>query len=225
MPLLYVNKLAATEQLGLDAKADERVRDAIERVLARQDSNGAFGLWGVGGEDIWLDAFVTDFLTRARERGFAVPQNAFNLALDRLRNFVANTTEADEKAEPIAYAAYVLARNGRPVIGDLRYLADTKIGAFQTPLARGQIAAALALLGDRGRSQAAFGAALQRLREIRDDASYRPDYGSRLRDGAGLLALVSEANAGRETIQPIGRVIEEERPSLRRTSTQENAWM
>ena len=64
-------------------------------MLARQDSNGAFGLWSVGGDDIWLDAYVTDFLTRARERGFAVPQLAFNLALDRLRNFVANTTEAE----------------------------------------------------------------------------------------------------------------------------------
>ena len=55
-------------------KADDRIRDAIERVLSRQDSSGAFGLWSVGGDDLWLDAFVTDFLTRARERGFAVPQ-------------------------------------------------------------------------------------------------------------------------------------------------------
>ena len=37
LPLLYVNKLAATEALALDTQLDERVRDAIERVLARQD--------------------------------------------------------------------------------------------------------------------------------------------------------------------------------------------
>ncbi len=86
MPLLYVNRLATEDALALDERADERVREAIERVLARQDSNGSFGLWSVGGDDIWLDAYVTDFLTRARERGFAVPQVAFNLALDRLRN-------------------------------------------------------------------------------------------------------------------------------------------
>ena len=36
------------ENLALDDKADERVRGAIERVLARQDSNGSFGLWSVG---------------------------------------------------------------------------------------------------------------------------------------------------------------------------------
>ena len=41
--------------------------------MSRQDSNGSFGLWSVGGNDVWLDAYVTDFLTRARERGFKVP--------------------------------------------------------------------------------------------------------------------------------------------------------
>ena len=225
LPLLYVNKLAATEALALDTQLDERVRDAIERVLARQDSNGAFGLWSVGGDDMWLNAYVTDFLTRARERNFAVPQRAFDLALERLRNFVANTTEVESNGADLAYAAYVLARNGRPVMGDLRYLADTKIAAFRTPLSRAQIGAALGLLGDRGRSQSVFGGAVEQLRGTRDAGVYRADYGTRLRDGAGMLALVSEAGLARETIQPISRVIEEERGSNRTTSTQENAWM
>lgn len=224
MPLLYVNTLAAAGDLGLDGKADERVRDAIERVLARQDGNGAFGLWGVGGEDIWLDAYVTDFLTRARERGFAVPQGAFGLALDRLRNFVANTAEIGENGANLGYAAYVLARNGRPVMGDLRYLADTKLAEFATPLARAQVAAALALLGDRGRAQAAFGAAIEQLRTLRDGPGARPDYGTRLRDGAGMLALVAEAGS-RDAIGPIAQMVEEERRSNRATSTQENGWM
>ena len=41
-------------------------------MLARQGSEGAFGLWSPGGDDAWLDAYVTDFLTRARARGFSV---------------------------------------------------------------------------------------------------------------------------------------------------------
>ena len=203
LPLLYVNKLAAAERLALDQNVDERVKNAIERVLARQGSDGSFGLWSVGGEDAWLTAYVADFLTRARERGFDVPQLAFNLALDRLRNYVANTTEVNKDGDDLAYAAYVLARNGRPVMGDLRYLADTKLADFSTPLARAQIAAALALLGDRGRSQAAFGSAVEQLRTTRDGGVSRPDYGTRLRDGAGMLALVSEAGISRDAIRPI----------------------
>jgi uncharacterized protein YfaS (alpha-2-macroglobulin family) len=224
LPLLYVNRLAEEENLSLDAKADERVRSAIERILARQDSNGSFGLWSVGGDDIWLDAYTSDFLTRARERGFTVPQVAFNLALDRLRNFVANTTQVEENASNLAYAAYVLARNGRPVMGDLRYLADTKMDAFASPLSRGQIAAALALLGDRARAQKAFMAAVDVLRSGRDTGEYRADYGSRLRDGAGLLALASESDNASTLIQPVARIVDEER-GTRRTSTQEEAWL
>ena len=77
LPLLYVNDLAAQAQVALDTDVDQRIRDAIERLLARQGGNGGFGLWSVGGDDPWLDAYVTDFLTRARERGFAVPDVAF----------------------------------------------------------------------------------------------------------------------------------------------------
>src|SRR5262249_28499682 len=93
LPLLYVNELATEAHLALDAAVDQRIRDAIERLLARQGSNGSFGLWSAGGDDAWLDGYVTDFLTRARERGFAVSDTTFKLALDRLRNFVVNAPE------------------------------------------------------------------------------------------------------------------------------------
>jgi len=226
MPLLYVNKLAALDKLALDDKLDERVRESIDRVLARQDSSGSFGLWSAqGSNDLWLDAYVTDFLTRARERSFAVPQTAFTLALDRLRNAVANTTEVRDGGADLAYAAYVLARNGRPVMGDLRYLADTKIGDFATPLGRAQIAAALALLGDRTRAGKALDSALGALRAARDGRDYRADYGSRLRDGAGLITLAAETGLAREALQPVAAVLGEERATGRTTSTQENAWM
>jgi uncharacterized protein YfaS (alpha-2-macroglobulin family) len=226
LPLLSVNKLASLENLALDANADERVNGAIERVLARQGGNGSFGLWGVGGDDLWLDAFVADFLTRARERQFAVPQIAFNLALDRLRNQVVNTSEINkEEASGIAYALYVLARNGRPVMGDLRYLADNKLSDFAAPLARGQIGAALSLLGDRGRGRAAFASALASLQETRDDGLSRPDYGTRLRDGAGVLALIAEANGERADITRASAIVDSARNSSRYTSTQEQMWM
>lgn len=226
LPLLHVNRLASLENLALDDNADERVNAAIERVLSRQGANGSFGLWSVGGEDLWLDAFVGDFLTRARERQFAVPQIAFNLALDRLRNQVVNTGEiVPEEAAGMAYALYVLARNGRPVMGDLRYLADNKLAEFGTPLARGQIGAALSLLGDRSRGRAAFTSALAALQEAHDDGLSRPDYGSRLRDGSGLLALIAESNGERADIARAAAIVDNARTAARFTSTQEQMWM
>ena len=81
------------------------------------------------------------------------------------------------------------------MIGDLRYLTDAKLEAFTTPLAKAQLAAALAMLGDQARAAAAFGAALKALDAERDGGS-RSDYGSRLRDAAAVLALVAEAKLG-----------------------------
>ena len=178
--------------------------------------------------DAWLDAFVTDFLTRARERNFALSSQAFEQALDRLRNEVVNAPEpTKDNAAAIAYALYVLARNGRPVIGDLRYLTDAKLDAFTTPLAKAQLAAALAMLGDQARAAAAFGAALKGLEAERDGGS-RPDYGSRLRDAAAVLALVAEAKLGNiesDAIARAGAVLEQARAERSFLSTQEMNWM
>ena len=56
---------------------------AIERLLGMQRYNGSFGLWGADGEEeYWLTAYVTDFLTRAREQKFDVPEQALVTALD-----------------------------------------------------------------------------------------------------------------------------------------------
>ncbi|HXW19408.1 MAG TPA: alpha-2-macroglobulin, partial [Roseiarcus sp.] len=233
MPLLYYNRLASIEHLALDPDIDGRIKDSIAILMTRQDSNGAFGLWSADAdhEDAWLDAFVVDFLTRARERGFGVPQQAFDQGLDRLRNEVENAADPGADAgETLAYALYVLARNGRPVLSDLRYLADTKLDIFTTPLASAQIAGALAMLGDRPRAAKVFAVALNELRVERDEGLSRPDYGSRLRDGAGALALLAEADlkSGEipaDALIQTSYVVEKARAERSYTSTQENNWM
>jgi alpha-2-macroglobulin len=226
LPLLYVNDLASAAHLALDTAVDQRIRDSIDRLLARQGSNGSFGLWSAGGDDVWLDAYVTDFLTRARERGYAVPDVGFKLALDRLRNFVGNADDtAKDGGRNLAYALYVLARNGAAPIGDLRYFADTKLDAIATPIAKAQIAAALGMLGDRTRADRVYAAALASIapRPVLDYG--RSDYGSALRDAAALVTLASESGAPRATITGAVERVEAARSLTPYTSTQENAWM
>jgi uncharacterized protein YfaS (alpha-2-macroglobulin family) len=226
MPLLYVNELAAGAHLPLDADVDQRIKDAIERLLARQGSNGSFGLWSAGGDDAWLDAYVTDFLTRAREKGFVVPDILFKASLDRLRNFVMNANEPEKDGgRNLAYGLYVLARNGAAPIGDLRYLADTKLGNLATPIAKSQLAAALALVGDHNRAERVYAAALESLAPKPALEFGRVDYGSALRDAAALVSLASEGNAPRETLSQAMLRVEAARGLSPYTSTQENAWM
>ena len=226
MAMLYVNELAAQAQLAPDGDVDQRIRDAIPRLLARQGSNGSFGLWSVGGEDPWLDAYITDFLTRARARGFDVPQTAYTLAIDRLRNYVAAAPEPSKHGgRELAYALYVLARNGAAPIGDLRYIADVKLADVATPIAKAQIAAALAMVGDKARADNAYLAALDAIAPQPKLDLGRADFGSALRDAAALVTLASEGRAPQKTIDDAVLRIDAARTLATSTSTQENAWL
>src|SRR6201996_7394299 len=226
MPLLYANELATEAHMAMDTAIDQRIKDAIDRLLSRQGSNGSFGLWTAGGDDTWLDAYVTDFLTRAREKGFAVPDVLFKSALDRIRNSVVNANEPEKDGgRDLAYGLYVLARNGAAPIGDLRYLADTKLKDLATPIAKSQLAAALALVGDRNRAEKVYAAALASLAPKPAFEFGRVDYGSALRDAAALVSLASEGNAPRATLTQAVQRVEAARGLTPYTSTQENAWL
>ena len=226
MAMLYVNELAGRTQLTPDGDIDQRIKDAISRLLARQGSNGSFGLWSVGGDDPWLDAYVTDFLTRARARGFEVPQTAYTLAIDRLRNYVAAAPEPSKRGgRELAYALYVLARNGAAPVGDLRYIADVKLADVATPIAKAQIAAALAMVGDKARADNVYLAALNAIAPQPKLDLGRADFGSALRDAAALVTLASEGQAPQKTIDDAVLRIDAARALTASTSTQEDAWL
>ena len=86
----------------------ERIDGAIARVFEMQDASGAFGIWGPSDGDMWLTSYVTDFLTRAKEAGYAVRRSPFTQALDRLQNFISYAQDFETGGEGRAYALYVL---------------------------------------------------------------------------------------------------------------------
>lgn len=226
LPLLYLSELSRQSGLPEDTETQKRVQDAIYRVLANQSSSGSFGLWSPGYGDLWLDAFVTDFLTRAREQKFEVPEKAMVQALSNLQNALSYDVNVSTQGNEIAYALYVLARNRKAAISDLRYYADTKLPEFSSPLARAQIAGALGLYGDAQRSMTIFSNALGLSRETAMNASLsRTDYGSSLRDGAAILALAAESRPVPDVIPDLTKLVAREWDNKRWTSTQEQTWM
>lgn len=223
LPLLYANQLAVQAGLPSDTELKARIEKAIDRVFEMQDSSGAFGTWGPGNGDMWLTSYITEFLTRAREQGFTGKPQAFTMALDRLQNFVSYAQDFERGGEERAYALYVLARNGRAPIGEVRYYADTRLDRFATPLAKAQLAAALAMLGDRERAEAVFQQAVASIAEP-DEASRR-DFGSSLRDRAALVTLASETKTARSNVSNLATALAEAYSTRAYTSTQEQAWM
>ena len=161
LPLLYFDEVAQV----MDLKGAENIQAADRRGDCRDpDQSGqrtaasAFGAPGQG--DMWLDAFVTDFLSRAKAQGYAVPDLALKNALSNLRNQVNYAADFDAEVngggEALAYALMVLAREGAAAIGDLRYYADVKGDDFATAVAQAQLGAALASYGDQTRADAMF---------------------------------------------------------------------
>lgn len=225
MPLLYLSSLAEKSKLAGDNGAKQRVQAAIDRLAELQDSSGTFGLWSAGSGNIWLTAYITDFMTRAKDAGYTVKEKTFNQALDRLANFLNYAPDFSSGGEDVAYALYVLSRNSRANIGDMRYFADTKLGDFSSPLAKAQLGASLSLYGDKPRSTTVFQSAISDLMLKADTAEYRSDFGSNLRDSAAALTLVSETGVERAKIPTLTQVLERMRTAKTYTSTQENAWL
>ena len=226
LALLHAGDVADALGIGARSGSGERIDAAIARALRNQSGAGSFGLWRPGRGDRWLDAYVTDFLSRARAEGHAVPKSAFRGALDNLSSALSYAGDFKSGGEAIAYALMVLAREGLASIGDLRYYADVKAQALATPMARAQLGAALAFYGERTRADRLFRMASMQVLDASEsdrDVGLRPDYGSRLRDAAAVLALAAEARSDAVDAQALtDAVLELERG---RTSTQENVWL
>ena len=201
LPLLYFDEVARVMDLEGAADIQKRIDEAVVEILANQAASGGFGLWGAYDGDFWLDAYVTDFLSRARAQGYAVPDLAFRNALANLRNQVNYSpdfsAETNGGGEALAYALMVLAREGAAAVGDLRYYADVKGDDFATPIAQAQLAAALASYGDQARADAMFRKAAAKIESLGPEVGqvWRVDYGTRYRDAAALLTLAVESGS------------------------------
>lgn len=204
---------------------------AISRIMTRQTPRGGFGLWNARNSEAWLDAFVTDFLSRSRTAGHNVPEANFNRALNNLQSRMNTASDpeyiSDHEAAALAYAAYVLAREGRAVVSDLRYYADAGSGSFNTPMSAAQLGAALAFIGDQPRADRMFGHAARLLAKNDDPSGLRRDFGTLLRDQAAVLALAVEAGSERINREALASQIANgiaDRNGRGGLSTQEAMW-
>jgi uncharacterized protein YfaS (alpha-2-macroglobulin family) len=189
-------------------------------VLDKQRYDGGFGLWSASGDaETWLSAFATEFLLRARTGGAAVPDGAVQDALKFLSDGLENLPDTPEGKAAEAYYLYVLALGGQPRAGANRILAED-IDKLPTPLAKAQLAAALALSNDRPRAEAAFAAALAAPGRRDWDA----DRGSALRDQLAIAMLLKESGLLADRLAPL--LARLPGPDLRpdTLNTQEQAW-
>ena len=230
-PSLYADATVLA-RLGLtgesDAERKRKIELGIERLLGMQRYNGSFGLWGADGdEEYWLTAYVTDFLLRARDQGFAVPADSLKKANERLMRYLQERGQVQvnysQDAEHTrfavqAYAGLVLARSQQAPLGALRTLFERRSDA-RSGLPLVQLAVALEKMGDKPRAEQALQAGLTVGRQANQ---WLADYGSPLRDQAMILALLEENNMGGELRSQRLFALADELAASRYLSTQES---
>ncbi|HET9160284.1 MAG TPA: alpha-2-macroglobulin, partial [Caulobacteraceae bacterium] len=211
-PLLYAAKFSSDPKIRRTTPA---LNEAVGKLVDRQSLDGAFGLWRVGDAeaDPWLGAYATDFLLEARAQGAPVPEVAVDRALNAMRlvsrpdgwasvSYMMQyppwwmlSADGGKRAtermrsRASAYALYVLAKGGRGDLARLRWWHDVQMKQDLSPLARAQVGAGLAMMGDRARAHSALWAAAAAL-GYRDEADF---YQSPLRDVAGVINYAYEA--------------------------------
>ncbi|AWJ87218.1 alpha-2-macroglobulin (plasmid) [Azospirillum sp. TSH58] len=223
LPLLSLGDVAVALGVASDERVKARVQRSVDRALTFQRMDGAFAAWSPKGEaDSWLTAYALDFLGRAKAAGYRVPEGPYRKGLDGLRGALDNAwVEADEQPAR-AYALYVLARAKMIDAGAVRYFQETFWDKLQTDFARAQVATAIAALGDKDRAAEAFG----RLSGARVVSASLRDYGSSLRDEAGVVALMAESGVvERERLTQATERLSKTYAAVRTTGVQEQAWL
>ncbi|MFP2928884.1 alpha-2-macroglobulin [Pyxidicoccus sp. 3LG] len=154
--------------------AEASFATALQTLRSRQNEEGAFGLWAANSYAPTLPSiYALHFLTEAKERGYAVPPELLNRGLTWLSGLVTRTPSDLSQARNLAYAHYVLTRNGkvsRQTVVSLREFLDTNHAeAWPKDLTAAYLAATYKLLKQEKEAE-------QALRSVRIGAPQQVDY-------------------------------------------------
>ena len=201
-PNLYLNKniSASIDIKPISQKEkNKRVAMAISRLRGMQLSNGSFGLWNKNSpEEPWLTPYVAEFLIKARDQGYDVPEDMLNAVINnlsyRLRNGNSNYNSRYSsdynhlKFAAQAYAAYSLSLVNKANLSSLRNMYEYDKDKAKSGLPLVHLGLALIQQGDNKRGMAAIKKGIK----MKRNDHYYGDYGSDLRDSAMMFSLLSE---------------------------------
>ena len=208
-PLLYAQEVSDSTKLK---RVPSALTGAVIKLLDREGEDGAFGLWrpGDGEADAWLGAYTVDFLLQAQAQGAPIPPDALQHALHAMHQLTQPDRSPDlgymleysavwgsdaakltrrMRSRAAAYALYDLAKAHQGELPRLRWFHDVQFADEPSPLARAQVGAGLAMMGDRARAHDSFVQAVKVI-GYREPSDW---YQGELRDTAGVIALAYEA--------------------------------
>lgn len=230
-PWVYFDE-TALDKLNIenptDKSASAHIESGMDRIFKKQKTNGSFGLWSSSDptEEHWLTAYVADFLSDAKARGFLVPEKPYKDAMTRLEYYLKSSSSygARWSSQPKhyrfayrAYSAYVLSRHKQANLGQLRQLMKNAKNSY-SPLPLFHLGLALHNQGDAKNAQEMFDKAYS---ESDRSGGYLGDYGSSIRDLALIVHLIEQNDIQKSRLTHYAQDLNQRIRNKRYLSTQE----
>ncbi|MEM6910164.1 MAG: alpha-2-macroglobulin [Verrucomicrobiota bacterium] len=146
--------LADQADFGLEyEELSRQMERTFSQLRSRQDNRGSFGYWRLQPGQVEIDfltTYVVHFLTEANERGFPPPRTLLERGLKFLQDMARLSPATLTEGRTLAYAIYLLSRNGIVTTNYLLSLRDSLedqfSGAWQEDLTAVYLAGSYALL-------------------------------------------------------------------------------
>jgi uncharacterized protein YfaS (alpha-2-macroglobulin family) len=145
-------------------RVEEHLASALRTLRARQNGEGAFGMWaGNGYVSDFQTVYALHFLTEAKEHAYPVPPELLSRGLAYARGLAAERPGSLGQARVQAYALYVLTRNGVVTTRELAAFREAldahKDWSWKTDLTAVHLAATYALLKQESQASRLIGGA------------------------------------------------------------------
>ncbi|MBD3217066.1 MAG: hypothetical protein GF310_02230, partial [candidate division Zixibacteria bacterium] len=222
-PMLYFDELTRfiqPELLGSQG-ANYFIQEGIIKITSMIRDDGSFKFWPSGRYfNSWASVYAGHFLIEAREKGFYIDNDIYDLVLDNLRDYVYGRRTEDIGDPERIYAAYALAQDDKLDRKGVNYLKSLEVSELP-PYSKFQLAGALAKAGDRE-------AALRLLPSDIQPQIFEPETGgnfsSGVRSNAIMLDVLAQIDPENPSAAVLARSLMEQAEAGRWYTTQENAF-
>ena len=127
-------KAAGIPSITLQSNLDEQVRTALQRIYAKQLSDGGWNWWDGQQSDLQTTAFVVFGLLEARDSGYTISDNVLARGIEYLNGNLPDLKRNDARWQynRAAFMMYVLARADELRVGQTNYIYDhrTSLGLY-----------------------------------------------------------------------------------------------
>jgi Large extracellular alpha-helical protein len=137
-------------------QVQEELNVLLDKLVSRQNEQGAISLWDNGYGDDELTMYVSDLLLSAEELGYNIRRPVLNKAMERIKKYISRVPYSDSQAKLMVYGHYLLAKDGDSFgsyLSSLENYLDKNMPSYKQNIEGAYLAATYQMLQDKKKAQ------------------------------------------------------------------------